>query len=194
MAPEAAPEMPKTEQKKETSTEQKKETSVPAPATVIVKAPLDVRVTVNGAVAERTKAEQVFTTPALDTGRTYSYEFQAEAARGGKTVTRTQRVVVKAGQQSIADFSGLTAANGPAHVTITAPADANVTVDGVEIPTSARSFDTPALEAGRQYFYTVKMRATRDGRTINDSKRVVLESGKEATVEFKEPALATAGK
>jgi uncharacterized protein (TIGR03000 family) len=109
-----APDMPKTGQKKETS--------AAAPATVIVKAPLDVRVTVNGAVTERTKTEQVFTTPALDAGRSYSYEFKAEAVRDGKTVTRTQKVVVKAGRQSDADFSDLTIASAPAHVTITAPA------------------------------------------------------------------------
>jgi len=145
-------------------------------------------------LAERTKVEQVFTTPNLDTGRAYSYEFRAEAIRDGKTVTRTRKVIVNAGQESTADFNDLTQADGPAHVTITAPTDARVTVDGVEIPAAARTFNTPALEAGRKYYYVVKMALTRDGRDVNDSKRVVLESGKDVKVEFTEPAVATAGK
>ena len=67
-------------------------------------------------------------------------------------------------------------------------------MDGVDIPATARAFNTPTLEAGRKYFYTVKVAMTRDGRSVSDSKHVVLESGKNVTVEFKEPAVATAGK
>ena len=182
-----APVMPKL-------AEPKKETSIAAPATVVVKAPLDVHITVNGKLAERANAEQVFTTPELDAGRAYSYEFRAEAIRDGKTVTRTRKVIVKAGQESTAEFNDLTLSDGPAHVIIAAPADARVTVDGVEIPATARTFNTPTLEAGRKYYYTVKMALTRDGRAVNDAKRVVLESGKDVKVEFKEPAVATAGK
>ena len=161
---------------------------------MIVKAPLDVHITVNGVAAERTKAEQVFATPNLDAGRTYSYEFRAEAIRDGKTVTKTRKVIVKAGQQSTADFSDLALSDRPAHVTIAAPADATVTVDGVEIPATARSFNTPILQAGRQYYYTVNMAMKRNGRSVNDAKRVVLEAGKDVTVNFREPAVATAGK
>ncbi len=182
-----APAMPKL-------AEPKKETSAAAPATVVVIAPLDVHITVNGKAAERAKTEQVFTTPTLEAGQTYSYVFQAEATRDGKTVTQTRKVMVKAGQESTADFSNLTQADSPAHVTITAPAGADVTVDGVEIPAAARSFSTPALEAGRKYYYTVKMAMTRAGRAVNDSQRVVVEAGKDVKVEFKEPALVTAGK
>jgi hypothetical protein len=35
---------------------------------------------------------------------------------------------------------------------------------------------------------------TRAGRAVNDNQHVVLESGKDVKVEFKEPAVATAGK
>ena len=125
----APPPMPKLPEPVE-----KQAATAPAPATVVIKAPMDVRITVNGQPTDRQSAEQIFTTPDLQPGITYSYDFRAEAVRGGKTVTRTQTVIVKAGQESQADFGDLTAADAPAHVTITAPADARMTVDGVEIP------------------------------------------------------------
>jgi uncharacterized protein (TIGR03000 family) len=175
-------------------TEKKPQTLEAAPATVIVKAPLDVHITVNGQATERKTAEQVFTTPDLQPGKSYSYDFAAEAVRDGKTVTRTQTVIVKAGQESRVDFSDLARADAPARVIITAPADVRVTVDGVEVPGSARTFSTPPLEAGRTYYYTVTAETTRDGRTVSESRRVFVEAGKDATVEFKDVGVATAGK
>jgi uncharacterized protein (TIGR03000 family) len=76
-------------------------------ATVLLKAPTDVRVLVNGQPTQRAAAEQTFVTPALEPGRTYSYEFTAEAVRDGKTVTRRQTVYVRAGRQSRVDFTDL---------------------------------------------------------------------------------------
>ena len=49
---------------------------------------------------------------------------------------------------------------------------------------AVRSFQTPKLEPGRSYFYTLKADVVRDGRTVSASKRVTVEAGKEATVEF----------
>ena len=71
------------------------------------------------------------------TGQNVLLRLPGGGGAGGKTVTRTQTVIVKAGQESRADFGDLTAADAPAHVTITAPADARLTVDDVEIPGSA---------------------------------------------------------
>src|SRR5947209_5545369 len=80
-----------------------KETS----ATVTVKAPLDVRVKFNGQLARRSAEEESFATPALEKGQKYSYQVVAEAERDGKTVTLTKKVSVKAGEQSMVDFSEL---------------------------------------------------------------------------------------
>jgi uncharacterized protein (TIGR03000 family) len=155
-------------------------------AAVVVQAPLDARLTVNGQAMTRTAAEQTFTTPALEPGQLYAYVFQAEATRDGKAVTRTQRVTVRAGEESRVDFMDLSEAGSPARVRVKLPADADLFVDGVRVPlTSAvRSFQTPKLEAGRSYFYTLKADVVRDGRTVSASKRVTVEAGKEATVEF----------
>ncbi|HVS34634.1 MAG TPA: TIGR03000 domain-containing protein [Gemmataceae bacterium] len=174
-----------------------------APARVVIKAPLDVHVTVNNQAIDRQAAEQSFTTTDLQPGQTYSYSIQAEAVRDGKTVTRSQTVIVRAGQESRADFGDLTNATGSgdaaptsgvAHVTITAPADARVTVNGVEVPAASRTFSTPALEPGRTYYYTVTAELTRDGKPVSDSRRVLVAAGQDVSVDFKEAGVATAGK
>jgi len=163
-------------------------------ATVVVTAPLDAAVLANGQSIEHTKTEQVFNTPDLDPAKTYVYEFRAEVVRDGKTVTLNRRVTVKAGQRSRADFSELSKDDAPARVTIKAPADAKVTVDDVEVPATSRTFKTPTLENGRTYYYTVKAEMVRGGKAVRDSKRVLLEAGKDVSVEFKEPGVATAEK
>ena len=163
-------------------------------ATVVVKAPLDAGIVVNGQSVGHTKAEQVFTTPDLTPGKSYVYDFRAEVVRDGKTVTRNQKVTVQAGRQSQADFSELSRDDAPARVTIKAPADARVLVGDFEVPPTSRTFQTPTLENGRTYYYTVKAEMVRNGKGVSESKRVTLLAGKEVSVEFNEPSVATAGR
>ncbi len=81
---------------------------------------------------------------------------------------------------------GAPANEATGHVTVRLPADARLYVDDVACPlTSAtRSFNTPALEPGRQYYYTLKAEVTRDGRVASESKRVIVQAGQEASVDF----------
>jgi uncharacterized protein (TIGR03000 family) len=160
-------------------------------ATVVIKAPTDVRIMVDGQETQRSAVEESFTTPSLEPGRTYQYVFKAEAVRDGKPVTVTKKVTVLAGQQSLADFSDLSAgAPEVAKVTVRLPAEAKLYVDDVlcPLPSSVRTFETPKLEQGRQYYYTVRAEVVRDGRTETESRRVVVEAGKVTTVEFKDIA------
>jgi uncharacterized protein (TIGR03000 family) len=158
-------------------------------ATVLVKAPMDVRVKFNGQLANRTTEEQTFVTPALEPGQNYSYQVTAEAERDGKPVTRTKKVMVKANEQARVDFSDLTVpvGTGAARVTVVAPAGAKVYVDNVAINVNGTrtTFETPALTAGRSYFYIIKAEVEREGRPQTESQRVVVQAGKEVTVEFK---------
>jgi len=164
----------------------KQETSVNSPATVVVKAPADVRITVNGQPASRTTTEETFTTPVLQAGQSYYYVFQAEAVRNGKPITIKRHVQVRAGQQSQVDFRDFS--GDVAHVTVRLPADAQLYVDGVLCtlsPSPVRSFDTPKLEFGHKYSYTLKAEVVRNGNTRSESQRVLLEPGKDVNVEFK---------
>jgi uncharacterized protein (TIGR03000 family) len=160
-----------------------------APAKVIVQAPADVRVTVNGQAAEMKSTEQAFATPNLQVGTTYSYLFKAEAVRDGQTVTRTQEVIVRAGEEARVNFNDLAvrAVADSARVTLRLPDGAQLYVDGkaFPLPADARTFETPKLEPGRTYFYTLKAEMVRDGQTLSDTRRVEVEAGQRVTVEFK---------
>jgi uncharacterized protein (TIGR03000 family) len=167
-----------------------KDASVREPAKVIVKAPADAVITVNGQETTRRKTEELFLTPDLRPGYTYAYLFKARAVRNGKTVNRTQRILVRAGQESRVDFSDL-GKSGPrevARVKVLMPRDARLYVDGVAVGSTGatRTFETPALEAGQVYSYTFKAEVVRSGRTQSRSKRIKVEAGKEVTVNFRD--------
>jgi uncharacterized protein (TIGR03000 family) len=73
-----------------------------------------------------------------------------------------------------------------ARITVKLPADARLWVDQVECPlTSAeRAFNTPALQPGQSYFYTLKVQVQRNGTPVTDSQRVVMRAGQHVTVDF----------
>ena len=77
----------------------------------------------------------------------------------------------------------------PAHITVHLPADAKLSVDGVECPlvSDTRAFDTPRLQPGQQFYYTVKAEIVREGKTVSESKRVIFEAGAKIDVEFRLP-------
>ncbi len=73
-----------------------------------------------------------------------------------------------------------------AKVTVQLPADAKLFIDNVACPLTSekRSFDTPALQPGRQYYYTVRAEAVRGGTTVSQTQRIVVEAGKDVAVSF----------
>jgi uncharacterized protein (TIGR03000 family) len=189
--PPAAPTMPKLPDPKK-----EKDQAGSAPAKVIVQAPADVRVTVNGQAAEMKSTEQAFATPDLRVGATYSYVFKAEAVRDGKTVTRTQEVFVRAGEEARVNFNDLAAGAESARVTLRLPDGARLYVDGTAfpLPATARTFETPKLEPGRTYSYTFRAELVRDGQTLTDTRRIDVEAGKQVTVEFRNLAVQAASR
>jgi uncharacterized protein (TIGR03000 family) len=49
-----------------------------------------------------------------------------------------------------------------------------------------RSFNTPALEHGQQYYYIVRAEVVLDGKTYTETKRVLLRAGEEVHASFAE--------
>lgn len=166
-------------------------------AAVVLKAPVGVQLSLEDRIIRRTAGTETFRTPELDPGYSYTYTFKAQVVRGGKVVAYTKQVQVRAGQTSTADFTKLTTqGKDTARVTVKLPADARLYVDGVLCPmTSARrSFDTPELDAGRRYYYTLKAEVVRAGETRADTQRVIIEAGKQVTVQFKDLPVQTASR
>ncbi len=74
------------------------------------------------------------------------------------------------------------------------PADAKLFVDGFETKsaTTVRSFTTPELEAGQDYFYVLKIETIRDGKTVTESKQVTVRAGEETRASFNDAKVVTA--
>ncbi len=163
-------------------------------ATVIVQLPADARLYVDGQKADLTSAKRSFITPALEAGREYYYTIKAETDRDGGTLSQSRRVIVRAGQVARVDFGDLTgpavtdADSAPAHVTVRLPENARLFVDDVACPQKSRtpSFDTPKLDAGKTYAYTLRVDVDRDGVTHSLTRRVELRAGKRVNVDFTE--------
>ena len=82
----------------------------------------------------------------------------------------------------------------PARLTVSLPSNARLWVDNVKCPlTSAqRSFNTPALNPGQQYYYTLRMEVDRDGQMVSENRRVFVAAGRLVNVDFNAPATVTA--
>jgi uncharacterized protein (TIGR03000 family) len=170
---------------------EKKETMNSAPAKVIVELPPEAKLTVDGQRISLSSGSRTVVTPNLEPGQDYYYIVKAEAVRGDKLVSDSKRVIVRAGQITHVDFGDLAMAKEestgkPSRITVRLPDDAKLSVDGLALPmtTNVRTFTTPALEPGKAYYYNFKAEAVRNGQTQAQDRRVIVESGKELTVEF----------
>ncbi|MCI0460152.1 MAG: TIGR03000 domain-containing protein [Gemmataceae bacterium] len=74
--------------------------TTPAPASLVVTLPADARLTIDGNQTTSTSGERTFVTPDLQQGRNFQYTLVAEVNRGGERQTVTQRVTVRAGEET----------------------------------------------------------------------------------------------
>lgn len=82
----------------------------------------------------------------------------------------------------------------PATIVVSLPADAKLFVDDAVTTstTATRAFASPALEQGKDYFYTLKAEVVRDGKTYSASRRVAVRAGEETAVTLEVPEVAVA--
>jgi uncharacterized protein (TIGR03000 family) len=78
----------------------KEETMRPAPATLVVELPEDAKLTIDGAPTASTSSVRTFVTPDLAPQKEFSYTLQAQIVRDGHTLTASERVQVRAGQET----------------------------------------------------------------------------------------------
>jgi len=76
--------------------------------------------------------------------------------------------------------------NQQAEVVVHLPADARLFVDNVPCPLTSdtRTFKTPRLDPGKQYFYRLRAEVVRNGQTQSETVRVILNAGQQVRVEF----------
>lgn len=81
-----------------------------------------------------------------------------------------------------------------ASLTVLLPSNAQLWVDNVKCPliSGKRSFKTPALNPGTEYFYTLHMEVDRDGKSVTENRRVFVAAGRSVTIDFNTPATVTA--
>ncbi len=176
--------------------------AAPNRAAVTIKIAAGARVTVDGKAIDFGGTEQTFRTPELDPARVYYYVIKASGKRDGKDVSAEKRVAVKVGADVVVDLREMKPWTPPkppeeaALITVKLPEEAKLFVDGVECPlTSAdRTFETPRLEKGRKYEYTMRAEVTVAGKPVSETRRLEIEAGKAFTVEFARLPVQTAGR
>jgi len=84
------------------------------------------------------------------------------------------------------------ASEAPATLVVSLPAEAKLSIDDqATVSTSAvRTFATPALAAGMEYYYTLKAEVIRDGKTVTSTQRVVVHAGQTSRVTLDIPTAA----
>jgi len=71
-----------------------------APAVIIVSLPAEAKLSIDGTTTASQTATRVFSSPALESGKDFYYSLTAELVRDGRTVTSTEKVKVRAGEET----------------------------------------------------------------------------------------------
>jgi uncharacterized protein (TIGR03000 family) len=77
-----------------------KEAALPAPATIIVSLPAEAKLLIDDAGTTSMSAQRAFVSPSLEPGKEFYYTLKGELERDGRTYTTSQRVLVRAGQET----------------------------------------------------------------------------------------------
>lgn len=110
-------------------------------------------------------------------------------ASAAPTTTNRPEIPANAVSQN-QDTSYVSFPSDTARITVRLPASAKLFVDDVLCPLTSdtRSFNTPKLEAGRKYYYTLRMEQEQNGTTQVESRRVIITPGEHVQVDFRIPA------
>ncbi len=137
---------------------------------------------------------------------TASYASWAAGGYGGLAYWSVPRVWYGAPYQSVTT-AGVLNLGGPARaatrpsadratLVLTVPEDAKLTINGAATMATStqRVFESPALEPGRDYEYTVVAEVTRNGETRSATKVVIVRPGQETRETMQIPGIQIAGR
>lgn len=74
----------------------------------------------------------------------------------------------------------------PAIIIVSLPAQAKLTIDDLatKSTSASRAFASPALEPGKEFYYTLKAEIVRDGHAVATTKKVTVRAGEQTRVTF----------
>ncbi len=75
-----------------------------APATIVLAVPTDAQVSIDGVATTSASATRTFVTPDLDPAQAFVYTLSAKIVRKGQTLTVSEQVSVRAGEQTRVNF------------------------------------------------------------------------------------------
>jgi uncharacterized protein (TIGR03000 family) len=86
--------------------------------------------------------------------------------------------------QHLGPPEGESAGPAPATLTVRLPADARLSINQATTQAGAavRTFETPPLKPGKEYYYTLKAELVRDGQSLTTTERVAVRSGEKKQV------------
>jgi uncharacterized protein (TIGR03000 family) len=79
---------------------EKEEVAVPAPATIVVSLPAEAKLLIDDAATTSNSSLRVFASPSLEPGKDFYYTLKGELVRDGQTITTSQFVKVRAGEET----------------------------------------------------------------------------------------------
>jgi uncharacterized protein (TIGR03000 family) len=154
----------------------------------------DAQVWLNGQRTEQTGKDRHFKSPPIAPGKDYSYEVRARWLENGRSVERTQMVVVRANQRLSIDVAKPSSAlDSVAHLKVVVPvADAEVWLNGTRTAQTGteRRFKSPPIAPGKDYEYEVRARWLENGQAVERTQTVMVQIGKQASVNLTKPVLA----
>jgi uncharacterized protein (TIGR03000 family) len=145
--------------------------------------------------------QRLFQSPPLEPGREYTYTIRASWMNNGREVSDVKKFDVRGGQTLAADFGQQRPANAMAanaavaniNVTLPDPSarlwieNQQMSVDGTQ-----RSFQSPPLDPGRAYTYTVRAAWLENGREVSDTKTLNIQAGQTVAANFADRGAAVA--
>lgn len=117
---------------------------------------------------------------------------------GGAVSSCPGGVCAVAGAPAVGTYAGLVdlLQEKPATLVVSLPQDAKLTIDGTptSLTSAQRVFETPALERGKDFHYTLKAEVTREGKVDVVSRRVTVRAGETTAVQLDVPARGVAAR
>jgi uncharacterized protein (TIGR03000 family) len=107
-----------------------------------------------------------------------AYGYPAPVVAGPAETPRPADTLTKEEQVSVPDR---------ARLIVELPANAKLYVDdrAISDAASTKSFRTPVLEKGQEFFYEVRVEAMRDGKAVSETRRIIVKAGAVVRSDFR---------